>query len=213
MGTRKMRTVALGTILGCGLAGSIGGTAFADSTDNLVPTGSYHAPCTKGGAGYGPVCLTDNSKVYYYMDSGGAGELESVDRQIVSSMLSAQYSPTHLQIHYDSTPVFSGSGETDIVYQEGDLPSPYIGYTWCDDPVATYVCDQTVVRMQGAGTISPGLSCHETGHAVGLTHGSEAYPRRDNNASVLGCMQGDYAYYQDLGANQVRNINSYYPLP
>ncbi len=196
--------------------GSAGGIAFASSTDNLVPTANYHPACSKGGAGHGVVCQTDNSKVYYYMDSHGKLKLESVDKSIVRNMLSDQYSPTHLQIHYDSTPRFHGKGETDIVYQEGSVGSDFDGYTWCDDPSPSpkYECDQTVVRIRGAGYYSPGLSCHETGHAVGLTHGPDASPKRSKTAPLLGCMRTPIGWYEDaLGANQRHNINQHYPSP
>ncbi|MET9768045.1 hypothetical protein [Streptomyces sp. NPDC006415] len=64
-------------------------------------------------------CLTDNATVYYYIDSGGAFELETPDRNAVKAAMSNEYAPTQLVIHYHTNPVFSGRGETDIVYQEG----------------------------------------------------------------------------------------------
>ncbi|MFC6704401.1 hypothetical protein [Flexivirga alba] len=154
--------------------------------------------------------MTDNNQVYYYMNSSGSLELEAGDKSVVRNMLASQYSPTDLQIYYDSTPKLTGTGETDILYQEGDVPGSYNGYTWCDDPVATYVCDQTVVRIEGGGYYKPGLSCHETGHAVGLTHGADAYPRRNQRDSILGCMETPTDDLTPLGANQRNNINAYY---
>jgi hypothetical protein len=69
-----------------------------------------------GQAANGPV---DNRDVYFYMDSHGEYMLEDVDRRTVNAAIDGEYRPTDLAFHYDYTPVFRGSGETDIVYQEG----------------------------------------------------------------------------------------------
>jgi hypothetical protein len=198
----------------------LGAPAFA-ATDNLVPTGTYSPICLGSGGTIGDmVCQTDNSEVYYYMDSSGEYELEQGDRDNVAAVLSAQYSPTHLAIHYDSSPVFSGEGETDIVYQEGStgLPDGVVGATWCNDDVnsAAYECDQTYIRIAGAGPMSdPKVVCHETGHAVGLTHGSEAYPVVSRSDSQLGCLRTPLTAITSnaLGTNQVNQINANYPAP
>ncbi|MQS37714.1 hypothetical protein FFZ77_19395 [Streptomyces katsurahamanus] len=162
-------------------------------------------------------CLTDNADVYYYMDSVGAFELESPDRAAVSSTMSNEYAPTNLAIHYDSTPVFSGSGETDIIYQEGskNLSENSIGVTWCEDGgegsgrYALWECDQQYIRIRGNGTYDTSVACHETGHAVGLTHGMDAIPVKGNNEPRLGCMVTS-DWNNNLGSSNVANINSVY---
>lgn len=187
----------------------------AGAVDNIVPTGTWNPTCQSGMTAY-VVCQTDNAGVYYYMDSQGEYELETPDRQAVEAALNEEYAPTDLTITYDSTPVFSGSGETDIIYQEGafGMPDYVLGITWCDDAVdgSTYECDQSYIRVRGAGVYSKKIACHESGHAVGLTHGTEAYPVTSNSSSILGCMRTpiESMTTADLGSNQVSNINSVY---
>ncbi|MDX3696602.1 hypothetical protein PV726_41365 [Streptomyces europaeiscabiei] len=190
-------------------------------TDNIVPVGGFGAPMCSNDpdGGDGTVdCLTDNSDVYYYMDSSGEYELESEDRTVVTGTLHDEYSPTDLAIHYDSTPVFSGSGETDIVYQEGstNLDADSDGVTWCNDSgegsgtYAVWECDQQYVRIRGNGHYTYGLTCHETGHAVGLVHGYDASPALNNGTNSLGCMTTPVETF-DLGASNTESINDVYP--
>ncbi|MET8056528.1 hypothetical protein [Streptomyces microflavus] len=160
-------------------------------------------------------CLTDNATVYYYMDSSGAFELETPDRNAVKSTMSSEYAPTQLVIHYHTNPVFSGRGETDIVYQEGskNLSENSLGVTWCNDgsdpDLAKFECDQQYVRIRGNGVYDTSIACHETGHAVGLVHGANASPSKGNEDPKLGCMIRT-GWNNDLGANNVTNINAVY---
>ncbi|MFJ1900394.1 hypothetical protein [Streptomyces sp. NPDC088115] len=146
------------------------------------------------------------------MDSSGTYELESEDRAIVSNMLASQYSPTDIAVHYDSSPMFSGGSETDIIYQEGstNLPSSSDGVTWCNEAADNRRCDQQYIRIRRAGSYTPGVSCHETGHAVGLTHGNKASPALSNTDTRIGCMQTPTNYGTTLGANNKENINATY---
>lgn len=185
----------------------------AAGTDNIVPTGNYLKECKNGRYLSAVVCQTDNRNVTYYMDSHGDFKLESEDRAVVRRVLKTQYSPTDLAVSYDSTPKFTGPGETDIVYQEGSSSARFDGYAWCDDSSApgTYACDQSIVRIEGYGKyLNDGLVCHETGHSVGLTHGSEAYVRYADNNPALGCMQTPVWTGTKLGSNQITNINKVY---
>ncbi|WP_411082105.1 hypothetical protein [Streptomyces sp. cmx-18-6] len=192
--------------LGGALLLTVGAAGAAAVTDNLAPTVKYPQPCKKGA-----VCQTDNKDVTYYMDSSGEFKLEAVDRTIVTNMLKSQYSPTDLVIKYDSTPTFSGSAETDVVWQEGSkgVSDDAAGTTWCDDPVSGNRCDQQVIRIRGNGTYDPSITCHEMGHAVGLLHGNNAYPMLDREDARLGCMIAK-GYNATLGSNNVSNINGNY---
>lgn len=197
----------------------------APVTDNIVPVGGFGAPpCeTDPDGGDGILsCLTDNSDVYYYMDSSGEYELESEDRFRVQSTLSDEFSPTDLAIHYDSTPVFSGSGETDIVYQEGstNLDADVNGVTWCNDSAANessgqyalWECDQQYIRIRGNGHYTFEITCHETGHAVGLVHGNDASPSVSNGNNALACMTQPVENLI-LGVSNTESINNVYPAP
>ncbi|MEV6158771.1 hypothetical protein AB0L53_51440 [Nonomuraea sp. NPDC052129] len=188
------------------------GVAWAAATDNMFPTPVTGGLCVKG-MHRGFPCQTDNSAVYYYMDSSGDFKLESVDKNMVRNALSGEYSPTRLAIHYDSTPVFTGSGETDIVYQEGSsgLNDTAAGMTWCDATGNDLLdCDQQVVRIRGNGRYTYARVCHETGHAVGLQHGDNSSPELSKTDGRLGCLVTPSTGHNDLGANNVENINATY---
>ena len=108
--------------------------------------------------------------------------------------------------------MFSGSAETDVIYQEGAVSGGFDGYTWCNDdsPAPKYVCDQTYIRIRGAGSYTRGLACHETGHSVGLLHGQNASPRTSNTDNDLGCMVTPVGSNVAIGANQRNRINNTY---
>ncbi|WRZ92699.1 hypothetical protein OHB54_28790 [Streptomyces sp. NBC_01007] len=202
-----MCAVAIGVGIGTGVA-------WAAVTDNLYPTANTVGTChneSDGGDDY-VSCQTDNAAVTYYMDSSGDYELEEVDKDAVRLTMSSDYAPTDLTVSYDSSPSFEGSAETDIVYQEGEtnIPSNLDGITWCNDAVddSGVKCDQQYVRIRGAGHYSRGMSCHETGHAIGLVHGTRAYPALNNTDDRLGCMQTPVSSGEALGANNRDNINS-----
>ena len=191
----------------------------APSYDGIVPTRNLDRAClTVSGPDNGIPCQTDNADVYWYADSNDPGELEANDQDAVRSMLANQYSPTHLAIHYDSTPVFDGTAQTDIVYQEAEaalpIPSGYYGFMWCNTQApAYYECDQAYIRIQspdGYRIDGGSIGCHETGHAVGLVHGSDAYPAVSDGSSAVGCMNNADQNPPDLGANNVYFINATY---
>ncbi|GAA2690424.1 hypothetical protein GCM10010400_64480 [Streptomyces aculeolatus] len=188
--------------------------AWGAATDNMWPTANQGGICRDDPDGGDGVlsCQTDNEALYYYMDSSGTYELESPDRTTVSNMLRDEYAPTDLARHYDSNPQFSGTSETDIIYQEGstNLPSSSDGVTWCNDAADNRRCDQQYIRIRGNGNYTPGLSCHETGHAVGLTHGRQASPLLSNDDSRLGCLRTPTRFDAVLKANNRENINATY---
>ncbi|MEU6783037.1 hypothetical protein ABZ912_27900 [Nonomuraea angiospora] len=188
------------------------GVAWAAATDNMFPTGQTTMSCVTGLGGNYP-CQTDNRDVTFYMDSNGEYELEQVDKNTVNSVIDSEYRPTDLAFHYDSSPVFSGGAETDIIYQEGSngVPSSADGVTWCNASGGDVVdCDQQYIRIRGNGHYTDTLTCHETGHAVGLQHGDNASPRLSKTDSRLGCLQTPVPAGATLGANNRENINATY---
>ncbi|MFF4624779.1 zinc metalloprotease [Nonomuraea jabiensis] len=188
------------------------GVAWAAVTDNMFPTESTGSNCMVGFNPNHPTCQTDNREVYFYMDSNGEYELESEDQLTVNAAIDGEYRPTDLAFHYDSSPVFEGSAETDIIYQEGStgLPDSLDGVTWCNAGGGTrYNCDQQYIRIRGNGIYSYKLVCHETGHAVGLEHGDYAIPMLNKTDSRLGCMTTP-VQSNDLGSNNRENIDGTY---
>lgn len=182
----------------------------ATFTDNMVPNVLTHQCTQSGPTAAGSDCQTDNGSITVWMESS----LEAVDKDAVRSSLDGSYQPiNNIEIIYASSPVTTGGGETDIMYQEdsAQIPSSLDGMTWCDDAVdtSTVACDQHYVRIRGNGAYTRGLVCHETGHAIGLLHGDLSVPAVSNVDSRLGCMttpvQSDF-----LGENNVTHIHETY---
>lgn len=237
-----MRALARLAILSAAVAASFSGVATGVASassdyDGLVPTLNYNYVCRSVGGDFNSpeavLCQTDNKDVYWYADQSDPGELEQNDFDSVESVLAAQYgNPTDLVIHYDSTPVWSGSGQTDFIYQEAEpgltIPSGTLGVTWCDaasSPLADdYRCDQTWMRIgtpnnsgDGYRIFGGSVACHETGHAVGLVHGSEASmnaspygPVGTNDITRLGCMVSEDDFPANTSATAREQINQRY---
>lgn len=67
------------------------------------------------------------------------------------------------------------------------------------------------MRFKSGYTVNRALACHETGHAVGLTHGNLASPITSNTNSDLGCMVTPLnTSLPNLGTSNVANINATY---
>jgi len=190
------------------------------ANDGIIPTANDLSPNNQCVAGLSSneVCQTDNASVTYYMDSSGEFELETPDPSVVIAAIDNYRDDTDLTVTYDSSPTFSGAGETDIVYQEGDagFPDSVHGVTWCNDATngTTWDCDQQYIRIRGNGRITPWTSSHETGHAVGMLHPEEWAPVFGNCSSAIAPMQKfvdcSTSTSDSLSANVVANINHVY---
>jgi hypothetical protein len=114
-------------------------------------------------------------------------------------------------VSFQNPPVYTGSAETDIIYQKGTLPGGLLGQTLCDNAVNTQLCDQHYVVVS-TDTPDTRLVCHESGHGVGLTHGQQAAPRLANGDNSLGCMQDPNVEIPNglLGTHNTQAINSAY---
>jgi hypothetical protein len=189
------------------------GVAWAAYTDNMFPTQNQLGSCRSESGPDGNIsCQTDNSALNYYTDASGTNALEAGDKSVVVNVLQNIYGPTDLTVSFDSTPAFSGSAETDIVFEESavGLSSSTAGATFCNNAADTLACDQQYVRIRGGGYYTTGVTCHETGHAVGLLHGAQAAPKKANNDEALGCMETPTDSFEVLDANNISNINSTY---
>jgi len=187
------------------------------ANDGIVPTSRYTGGQCAAGLASNTVCQTDNSAVYYYMDSNGEFELEAEDRTVVINAMDRYRDNTILQIYYDSSPDFGpGPGETDVIYQEGyfGFPDYVVGATWCDDPEdgTAWKCDQSYIRMRGDDRIKPIVATHETGHSFGLLHGDEWAPEWNLCATIIGIMRAtaDCMDGPALGDAVKNNINWVY---
>jgi hypothetical protein len=194
--------VTLVALTGAGL----GGLASAlNNPDTIVPTMNDSDACGAGSLGSADPCQTDNRSLTYFM----TGSLPQSARDQVNLVLNQMYDTTVLNVSYESPAVYTGSSETDIVYQQGTVPGSDTGYTWCDDPNGFYTCDQQYIQVE-SGSWTKGLTCHETGHAVGLVHGQRAFPAVPNNDPSLKCMEKPTPATDNLGDNNKDNINATY---
>lgn len=182
--------------------------AACNSFDNMYPTANTSWSCTDGSIGDG-FCRTDNSTLTVWV---GSPTLSPSDVSNIQLALNNSYAATDLSITYQSTPVTSGSAETDIMYEKGSgVPSGNIGMAWCNDAVTSEKCDQHYVRWTTSTSVTRNTACHETGHSVGLTHGANADPMISNTDDRLACMErpsaGGSKY---LGTHNTDEINAQY---
>ncbi len=187
---RQLTIVSTAAVL---FSAGFGGVALA--FDMMAPTGNTTQSCGQTDvpslSNDPGVCRTDNSSWTYYMDSSGEFELEAPDRTATNNGMTEWDARTDITVGYDTSPTFTGNAETDVVYQEGQvpgLPDNFDGATWCQDKVDgnPWACDQHYVRIRGAGIFEKWLVAHEAGHALGLTHGNQASPTQPN--SKVGIM-------------------------
>jgi len=175
--------------------------------DNMYKTRNANWDCFDGTADFGLFCQTDGRRLSWFEQRS----ITNQGRRSVRRVLEASFEATDLRVSRHRQPTYRGARETDIIYQEGSLPSGVLGQTWCNDRISHRRCDQHYVRFRSP---SPGrkVICHESGHAVGLTHGQDAYPRRRNGLDSLGCMQTPVGQIQSylLGKHNKRAINRTY---
>ena len=187
----------------------LGAQSAAIAADNMYKTSNANWNCWDGTMSNGLFCQTDNNAMSVYMQSS----VSSGRKTTIRNMLDNQYNPTDLNVSYPSSPSYTGGSETDIIYQvsTSGFSGTTIGQTWCDDAVSSTKCDQEYVRFRGTLQFDTELTCHETGHAVGLTHGADAGPKESNTASELGCMETpDSGGRPGLGSHNKSEINATY---
>lgn len=186
---------------------AIGGFAYGAVTDNMYPTANTLWDCQDGSMGDG-FCRTDNSYLTVFAESS----ISSAGRTNIVNTL-PRFDQTDMDVAWAATASYSGDSETDVIYQRvpvDGLAGDAIGIAWCDDESSEDKCDQHYVVFEDKYTV-PNTICHETGHAVGLTHGHEASPRLNQLDSRLHCMQAVAGYNEILGNDiNVPNINSSY---
>lgn len=180
----------------------------------MAPTANYPGPCTAGNPG-GKYCQTDNRTLTAFRETS----LADAGKSAIAWTLDHSYDTTNLNVHYPSSASYSGDAETDIIYRAKatDVEAGDDGITWCNDRASSTRCDQHYVSFRYATVASSttdtsyarGLACHETGHAVGLTHGEHASPSVDNEDERLACMMKS-ASTEYLGTANAQSIQTTY---
>lgn len=217
--TRKLR---IPTAILMAIALVAGGASTAWAIDNIVPTANYNFTC-QNATQLNPknVCRTDNASTGWWMERNIDFTTSASDTTAeinINKTMNNSYDGTDLDTFYDSTPVFSGAGETDVIYRSNNAAfgsTDFIGYTWCDDDEggSTYECDQQYVNFRSLGA-NRALACHETGHSVGLLHGDNASPYvnpRDPDNDYMACMTNPLVNGRELlEPSNVANINGAY---
>lgn len=176
--------------------------AFASPYDNMYTTANYFPTCDSS-----TFCMTDNATLTWFTESS----LSTQTRLNVDYILENSFEPTDLSVSIEDPPVYSGSAETDIIYRKTSLPPGVLGQTWCENAVTSVKCDQHYIDLADY-VASYKVICHESGHAVGLTHGLQASPSISNGDDRLGCMQTPISEITDwvLGTNNIDQINATY---
>src|SRR5262249_1432237 len=150
--------------------------------DNMYPTANYDPVCFDGTITNGTFCQTDNATLTWYSESG------LVSNGNYSWYMTHDVDPTDLNSVHDTTPSYTGSAETDIIFQHRtDIPNSDLGIAWCNDAVSSWTCDQGYAAFAETN-VGAAEICHEAGHDLGLTHGEDAAPAVSNQDSRLGCM-------------------------
>lgn len=178
------------------------GTTF----DSMFPTLNYNDICPNGEAGDG-YCQTDNRALTVWME----GTLDSSGKDSIRWTLNNSWDTTKLNVSYPSSPSYSGGSETDIIYRwkPADVPSGKDGIAFCNGRVSDNRCDQHYVSFLSTSA-GRRIACHETGHAVGLTHGQEASPKQSNGLDALACMTTGPIESEFVGQHNEATVNYTY---
>ena len=186
----------------------------APAFDNIYPTEAKDAngvkymnyKCFDDDGSNRVYCQTDNRDLTFHVEQSAKNQNTNAEASIRLAMFGS-YDETVLTVS-EQAPVRTGTSETDIMFQGNIEIAGFAGVAWCDDANAERRCDQHYVQFAKGNIIGRSLACHEAGHAVGLTHGEDAYPKKDNNFAALECMKSAGTDY--LGSHNVNTIDRLY---
>lgn len=154
-------------------------------------------------------CMTNDKSVYTF--TGDLGP------QMLTATNGALSSINATNLNTFAGAYAHGSG-TDIYYGYEDLPGP-VGRYMCVTIEGGWKCTHAHVMYDGDALAGYSAfsqrfaACHESGHAVGLTHGEDGSPQLANNATALECMKTPIQTSGSniLGTHNNAHINSNYP--
>jgi hypothetical protein len=153
-------------------------------------TSSAHA------SNFGPL-FADNPGQSYYYDAGHTAGA----RAATTWTIEYSYQPTDMNWYYTTTGIHTSN---DIWYTVDPVADPYIGLTTCRALMDIDECEHWHVVydepwwIDASDVSRRSLACHETGHTVGLKHGS------------YGCLEEGQTWNQYLGTHNTSHINSRY---
>lgn len=137
--------VVLSAVMMLLLSQQTAGAAVA--TDNIVPTSRYDHTClnaTQASPKY--VCQTDNASTGWRAEAPidtTTSPNDTPAETSINTTMANSYDGTDLDTYFDTTPVYSGAGETDVVYRSkpsdfgstgfigGLLPFPWASRSRC----------------------------------------------------------------------------------
>lgn len=182
----------------------------ATAANNVYPNLNAFWECEDESAVGEKFCQTDNSDLTVFREAS----LSFTAKAWIQQALNDFHNNTDLTVTYQNPPIYVGGAETDVIYQvdPNGLPPTALAATWCDNAISASTCDQHYVRAASNSSVDDVVACHETGHAVGLTHGENADPAVSNSLDqTLGCMKTPYSNASRvLGYENAANINSMY---
>lgn len=219
-GTRRSRRL-LQALWATALASVAGAVVATASPVWAAPAYDIIVPTTKDGATYydplctaSSICRTDNSTVYYYIDSQGAFKVNADGLGPIVDAMNAWGDNTDVNVVYDADPTFSGAGETDAVWRQFVYSDDTLGVTTCMDRVdgTRNQCDSHYLEISPYGGWNQKVTRHEMGHALGLVHGAQAAPVQGQCAARMDIMRASHSCMDNgtLGPVPKNNVDWVY---
>jgi hypothetical protein len=157
---------------------------------------------------FSTVCFNDDDDLTWLWGSIGPRTETAIFATLYGS-----YDTTNLEV----LPAANHTSNIDVFYEFEYLPGDFYGRHRCITRATTKRCDHAhigfdpdVIDSYSDAKLQTG-ACHETGHSVGLLHGSDADPSMGDNNSVLGCMRNPITSVINMEDHNEAHINGFYP--
>ena len=215
---RRSRVVIGAAVVGITIAYPLAWAAVATHAGiiyNMFPVampGPYNS-CDDAGTTRDPLtdafCRTDGASVSVWIDSS---ELDPTAVGNINFTIDNRIGGTNgMSVVRPGSPTLTGYPETDIIYRRsGTVSAGLAGWTWCNAMFDSVVCDQHYIDFRSNTTATRIAACHETGHAVGLTHGAQAYHDTTDLDPDLRCMGTPDPAYDNWGTSNAEVVEETY---